>query len=86
MVTTSNVSVQMYVKAVAIEGDEKVACEHGTWVARCRSQATHWHTLGTHQSASCKSPGHVDEARLQVAEAFAEEMMDLHGNVPERKS
>lgn len=48
--------------------------------------AVSWHVLGKHREPTCADEEHVEGARLRVAQAFANEMMDLYGDVPERRS
>jgi len=82
----TNTTAYVYVKSVPVENSQGLACPYHTWVAPCTAPVVMLVVLGRHSSLVCKDSEHQESARLTVAEAFVDEMMDLYGNVPERKS
>ena len=79
----SNTTAYLYVKSVPVATGEETMCPESTWVSHCTSPATHWYILGKHRSPACTDVDHVENTLLRVAQAFANEMMDLYGDVPE---
>lgn len=85
-VVRTNASVDVYVKSVPVENSQGLVCPHRTWVAPCTAPVVMLVVLGRHSSSVCGYEEHQENARLLVAQAFVDEMVDLYGNVPKRKS
>jgi hypothetical protein len=80
-----NTTASVYVKLVPIKSDGSLACSGGNIGGRCQGTVVYRAELGQHSQLACSDDGCIDCAELMVAQAFVDEMMDQHGNVPERK-
>jgi len=81
-----NARADVFVKLIPIHGEEEAICHQPVWTSRCTCKATFKAILGDHSSITCDCPDHIESAISAVAQAFVEEMMDLYGNVPERRT
>ena len=79
-----NTTARVFVRAVIIEKEEPaIKCPHGSGPFPCRDIATTKLVVGSHTAIACNDEDHIENAELQVAQKFVEEMLDKYGGVPE---
>lgn len=79
-----NTSADVFVKIVPIPKKRKPKCPYSGRFT-CSNRAINMVVLGNHSVVACDDFDHIRNAALVVAQAFVDEMLDLHGNVPEWK-
>lgn len=83
---TYNSHASVYVKLVSFKNPKKTVCPHSVAMFGCKDLATHKAVLGSHISITCEDEDHIENAMLEVAQDFVDEMIDLYGNTPEWRS
>lgn len=79
-----NSEANVFVRVAPLKTQKK--CPHSYAMFSCKERATQVATLGRHSSITCDDDDHQESARLEVAQMFVDDMIDVHGNVPEWKS